>query len=150
VINIQKFTEESTVEKVLDYDLNIQRIYFIDEAHRSYNPKGNYLLNLLKSDEDAIKIALTGTPLLKEVAKDYDSKAIFGNYIHKYYYNKSIADGYTLRLIREGINTQYKLQMQDIMDEILKKGTISKSDIFAHPKFAEPMLDYILTDLKAF
>ncbi|WP_028123064.1 type I restriction endonuclease subunit R [Epilithonimonas tenax] len=150
VINIQKFTEESTVEKELDYDLNIQRIYFIDEAHRSYNPKGNYLLNLLKSDENAIKIALTGTPLLKEVAKDYDSKAIFGDYIHKYYYNKSIADGYTLRLIREGINTQYKLQMQDIMDEILKKGTISKSDIFAHPKFAEPMLDYILKDLKAF
>lgn len=150
VINIQKFTEESTVEKVLDYDLNIQRIYFIDEAHRSYNPKGNYLINLLKSDENAIKIALTGTPLLKEVAKDYDSKAIFGDYIHKYYYNKSIADGYTLRLIREGINTQYKLQMQDIMDEILKKGTISKSDIFAHPKFAEPMLEYILTDLKAF
>lgn len=150
VVNIQKFTEESTVEKILDYDINIQRIYFIDEAHRSYNPKGSYLINLLKSDDNAIKIALTGTPLLKEVAKDYDSKALFGDYIHKYYYNKSIADGYTLRLIREGINTKYKLQMQDVMDEILKKGTISKSDIFAHPKFAEPMLNYILTDLKAF
>ena len=150
VVNIQKFSEESTVEKILDYNLNIQRIYFIDEAHRSFNPKGNYLINLLKSDEKAIKIALTGTPLLREVAKEYDSKALFGDYIHKYYYNKSIADGYTLRLIRESISTQYKMQMRDIMDELIKKGSISKSDIFAHPKFAEPMLDYILKDLKSF
>ncbi|MBX3163670.1 MAG: type I restriction endonuclease subunit R [Bacteroidetes bacterium] len=151
VVNIQKFSEESTVEKVLDYDINIQRIYFIDEAHRSYNPKGNYLINLLRSDNHAIKIALTGTPLLREVVKDYDSKALFGDYIHKYYYNKSIADGYTLRLIREEINTQYKMQMQDVMEEIqVLKGDIKKEEIFAHPKFAEPMLEYILEDLKAF
>jgi len=151
VVNIQKFTEESTVEKVLDYNVNIQRVYFIDEAHRSYNPKGNYLVNLLRSDEHAVKIALTGTPLLREVVKDYDSKIIFGNYIHKYYYNKSIADGYTLRLIREGISTRYKMQMQEIIEQIkVLKGDIGKSEIFAHPKFAEPMLDYILKDLTSF
>lgn len=151
VVNIQKFTEESTVVKDLDYDINIQRVYFIDEAHRSYNPKGNYLINLLRSDEHAVKIALTGTPLLKEVVKDYDSRAIFGEYIHKYYYNKSIADGYTLRLIREGIATRYKMQMQEIMEQIkVLRGDISKSDLFAHPKFAEPMLGYIVNDLTAF
>lgn len=151
VVNIQKFSDDSTVLESFDYDLNIQRVYFIDEAHRSYNPKGNYLVNLLRSDKDAVKIALTGTPLLKEVAKDYDSKALFGEYIHKYYYNRSIADGYTLRLIREGIATTYKMQMQDVMEQIkILKGEISKSEIFAHPKFAEPMLDYILNDLKDF
>ncbi|WP_017259106.1 type I restriction endonuclease [Pedobacter arcticus] len=105
VVNIQKFTEETVAVKDLAYDINIQRIYFIDEAHRGYNPKGTALVNLLRSDEDAIKIALTGTPLLREVAKEFDSKALFGEYIHKYYYNMSIADGYTLRLIREGIDT---------------------------------------------
>lgn len=31
----------------------------------------------------------------------YNSKLLFGDYTHKYYYNCSIADGYTLRLIRE-------------------------------------------------
>jgi type I restriction enzyme R subunit len=98
VVNIQKFTEETVVTKDLAYDINIQRIYFIDEAHRGYNPKGSALVNLLRSDESAIKIALTGTPLLREVAKNFDSKALFGDYIHKYYYNMSIADGYTLRL----------------------------------------------------
>ena len=151
VVNIQKFTEDSAVNEKIDYDLNIQRIYFIDEAHRSYNPKGSYLINLLKSDESAIKIALTGTPLLREVAKEYDSKALFGDYIHKYYYNSSIADGYTLRLIREAISTHYSMQMKDIMDQIkIQKGDISKSDIFAHPKFVEPMLKYIVDDLKNF
>ena len=42
---------------------------------------------------------------------DYNSRALFGDYIHKYYYNASIADGYTLRLIREEIATNYKLSL---------------------------------------
>lgn len=151
VINIQKFTEEATVTSENEYDVNIQRVYFLDEAHRSYNPKGNYLANLINSDKKAIKIALTGTPLLREVAKDYDSKALFGEYIHKYYYNQSIADGYTLRLIREGIDTTYKMQMQDVLQEIkVLKGDIPKSKVFAHPKFVRPMLEYILDDLYTF
>jgi type I restriction enzyme, R subunit len=151
VVNIQKFTEETVALSDLGYAINIQRIYFLDEAHRSYNPKGNYLAYLINSDKTAIKIALTGTPLLREVAKEYDSKALFGNYIHKYYYNQSIADGYTLRLIREGIDTTYKMQMQEVLDQIkVQHGDISKSEVFAHAKFARPMLDYILKDLQAF
>ncbi|MGV0936178.1 MULTISPECIES: type I restriction endonuclease subunit R [unclassified Empedobacter] len=151
VVNIQKFSEDATVVQNLEYDINIQRIYFLDEAHRSYNPKGNYLANLINSDRNAIKIALTGTPLLKEVAKDYDSKLLFGNYIHKYYYNMSIADGYTLRLIREQIEGQFKMQMKSVMDEIkLLKGDISTKEIYKHPKFAAPLLEYIANDLIQF
>lgn len=151
VINIQKFTEDSMVAASLDYDINIQRIYFLDEAHRSYNPKGNYLANLVNSDKSAIKIALTGTPLLKDVIKDYDSKLLFGDYIHKYYYNRSIADGYTLRLIREEIDTTYKMQMQDILSQIeVLEGGIKKAQVYAHPKYAEPLLDYIVKDLHQF
>ena len=151
VVNIQKFSEESVASEKLDYNVNIQRIYFIDEAHRSFNPKGDYFLNLLKSDKKAIKIALTGTPLLKETAKLYDSKTLFGDYIHKYYYNKSIADGYTLRLIREEIDTEYKIKMQKVMEQIsVKMGEIDKSTIFAHQKFVSPMLDYIVKDLTEF
>mgnify|MGYP003575263835 CR=1 FL=1 len=151
VVNIQKFTEETVAVKDLAYDINIQRIYFIDEAHRGYNPKGTALVNLLRSDENAIKIALTGTPLLREVAKEFDSKALFGKYIHKYYYNMSIADGYTLRLIREGIDTTYKMQMKEVLEQIqLLQGDIDKSEVFAHQKFVKPMLDYIVKDLIQF
>ncbi|WP_228377453.1 DEAD/DEAH box helicase family protein, partial [Chryseobacterium indologenes] len=151
VVNIQKFSEDSTVIENIDYDINVQRIYFLDEAHRSYNPKGNYLANLINSDKNAIIIALTGTPLLKAVAKDYDSKMLFGNYFHKYYYNMSIADGYTLRLIREEIEGNFKIHMQDVMDQIkVLQGDIKKSKVYAHSQFATPLLDYITTDLIQF
>src|SRR5690606_7031024 len=113
-VNIQKFSEDDTVIKLPEYEINTQRIYFLDEAHRSYNPKGNYLANLINSDRSAVIVALTGTPLLREVAKDYDSRLLFGNYFHKYYYNSSIADGYTLRLIREEIEGSFRMQMHEV------------------------------------
>ena len=151
VVNIQKFSLDSTVTEVIDYDIQIQRVFFLDEAHRSYNPKGNYLANLINSDKKAIKIALTGTPLLREVTKEYDSKTLFGNYIHKYYYNMSIADGYTLRLIREEIEGKFKMEMKELMDQIkIQKGDIPKSKIYAHPKFVQALLDYIVEDLIRF
>jgi type I restriction enzyme, R subunit len=151
VVNIQKFSEDAVALTDVNYDINTQRIYFLDEAHRSYNPKGNYLANLINSDKQAIKIALTGTPLLKQVVKEYDSKLLFGDYIHRYYYNRSIADGYTLRLIREGIDTVYKMQMKEILEQIeVLYGDIKKKDVYAHPKYVAPLLDYICDDLIKF
>jgi type I restriction enzyme R subunit len=146
VVNIQKFKDDPDVIKNTDYNLNIQRVYFLDEVHRSYNPKGSFLANLQQSDTNAIKIGLTGTPLLGE---DYNSKSLFGGYIHKYYYNASIADGYTLRLIREEIETSYKMTMVKALEEIeILKGNADKKLVYAHQKFAEPMLDYIISDFE--
>jgi len=143
VVNIQKFDDDPTQIQHQDYDISIQRIYFLDEVHRSYNPKGSFLANLDTSDRDAIKIGLTGTPLLGE----YASKKLFGDYIHKYYYNQSIADGYTLRLIREGIETEYKLQLQKALEELkIEKGEVDKKLLYAHPNFVTPMLKYIVED----
>lgn len=151
VVNIQKFSEDSTVVKTPDYDINIQRVYFLDEAHRSYNPRGNYLANLINSDKNAVIIALTGTPLLREVAKEYDSRLLFGDYIHKYYYNHSIADGYTLRLIREEIEGSFKMEMKDVMEQIkVLHGDIKTSDVYADRRFAQGLLDYITKDLNEF
>jgi len=146
VVNIQKFQDDPDVVRNTDYQLNIQRVYFLDEVHRSYNPKGSFLANLNESDTNAIKIGLTGTPLL---GTDYNSKALFGDYIHKYYYNSSIADGYTLRLIREEIETSYKLTMKQALEEIeILKGNADKTTVYAHHKFVEPMLDYIVQDFE--
>jgi type I restriction enzyme R subunit len=151
VVNIQKFSEDATVIKLPEYEINTQRIYFLDEAHRSYNPKGNYLANLINSDRNAVIVALTGTPLLREVAKEYDSKLLFGKYIHKYYYNRSIADGYTLRLIREEIEGSFKMEMKEMMEQIkLLKGDIKASDVYAQRPFAKGLLDYITKDLHQF
>lgn len=146
VVNIQKFEDDPDVVRTEDYDVSIQRVYFLDEVHRSYNPKGSFLVNLSQSDQNAIKIGLTGTPLLGD---DFNSRALFGDYIHKYYYNASIADGYTLRLIREEIATNYKLSLQEALAAVeLQQGDIDRKLIYAHPRFVEPMLDYIVRDFE--
>jgi type I restriction enzyme, R subunit len=146
VVNIQKFWDDPDVVRTEDYDVSIQRIYFLDEVHRSYNPKGSFLANLSQSDTNAIKIGLTGTPLLGD---DYNSKLLFGDYIHKYYYNASIADGYTLRLIREEIATNYKLILQQALDSIqVVQGDIDKKLLFSHRHYVTPLLDYIIRDFE--
>lgn len=143
VVNIQKFSEDSIVKEA-DYNVDVQRIYFLDEAHRSYNPKGSFLANLFASDREGIFIGLTGTPLIGD---NYSTKDIFGDYIHKYYYNKSIADGYTLKLIREGIETSYKTELNNTLDEIKKLlGISSEEEIFAHPKYTKALTKYIVDD----
>lgn len=124
VVNIQKFSVDSVTRRA-DYDVSVQRVYFMDEAHRSYNPKGSFLANLMASDRDAVMIALTGTPLIGD---GYNSKDVFGDYIHKYYYNRSIADGYTLKLIREGIKTEYRTKLQSVLEELeTQKGAFKHS-----------------------
>ena len=147
IVNIQKFKDDPSVTKNTDYNLNVQRVFFLDEVHRSYNPKGSFLANLEQSDRNSIKIGLTGTPLLGE---EYNSKSLFGGYIHKYYYNASIKDGYTLRLIREEIETSYKLTLQKALEEIeILKDNADKKTVYAHSKFVEPMLDYIVKDFES-
>ncbi len=146
VVNIQKFKDDSDVLRANDYDINTQRIYFLDEVHRSYDPKGSFLANLISSDRNAIVIGLTGTPL---IGKDRTSRETFGNYIHKYYYNNSIADGYTLKLIREDIETSYKMQLKDALKDIeIIKGDADRRFVYSHEKFATPMLDYIVNDFQ--
>lgn len=145
VVNIQKFSTESIARKS-DYDVNVQRVYFLDEAHRSYNPKGSFLANLMASDREAVMIALTGTPLIGD---GYNSKDVFGDYIHKYYYNRSIADGYTLKLIREGIKTEYRAKLQSVLEELeTQKGSFKKKDVYAHPKYVESLVEYIVDDFE--
>lgn len=108
VVNIQKFSENPPIAEN-DYNAKIQRVIFIDEAHRSYSLKGQFFANLLTVDSDANFIALTGTPLL---SKSERSNLKFGDYIHKYFYDKSILDGYTLRIKKEQIETVARTQIK--------------------------------------
>ncbi|GGE31293.1 DEAD/DEAH box helicase family protein [Streptococcus himalayensis] len=160
VVNIQKVNEDTDLTDQSGYDLNVQNIYFIDEAHRSYNVTGSYLPNLYNADEGAIKIALTGTPLISYQEENNQKKLsqqttreIFGDYIHKYYYHQSIEDGYTLRLMREDIAFSHQEQL-NALDEALKneveKGSIKEKDFKAHSRYASAMLDYILHDFEEF
>lgn len=150
VVNIQRFEEDREKVDLPAYATNLQRVFIIDEAHRGYKPEGSFLANLLDADKNAIKIALTGTPLLKE---ERESWRVFGNYIHTYYYDKSILDGYTLKIIREDIETQYKEKLSEIyekLETLVKKKDVKKSQIVEHDSYVKELLRYIITDLKKF
>ena len=150
VVNIQRFDDDRAKVKLPDYATNLQRIFIIDEAHRGYKPDGSFLGNLLNADTNSIKIALTGTPLLKE---ERESWRIFGNYLHTYYYDKSIQDGYTLKIIREEIETEYKEKLSEIyekLETLVQKKDVPKSQIIEHENYVKELDKYIITDLKKF
>lgn len=147
VVNIHKFSEDSTVN--LDVNLTIQRIYFLDEVHRGYKPRGTFLANLLGADKDGIFIGLTGTPILRD---EFRSTDLFHDYIHKYYYNKSIADGYTLKIKKENIATEFRDDVRSMLE--IKQGhripSAKWEEITKQPEFVEKLCFYIKDDFDRF
>ncbi|GAA9364132.1 type I restriction endonuclease subunit R [Helicobacter pylori] len=175
VVNIQKFKspneEKATnedpssapkeiiskteLQKAAKDNHDLQRVFIIDEAHRSYDPKGCFYANLIECDKTAIKIALTGTPLLEDNAQDKATKKTFGNYLHTYSYTESIKDRHTLKLQLEIIEKSYKEKLQAIYRLLQESITIEdievkKETIFNHERYIKAMLYYIIRDLLNF
>ena len=150
VVNIQRFEKDNEKVELNLYATNLQRIFILDEAHRGYSPGGCFLANLFDADQNSIKIALTGTPLLSE---ERASCKVFGNYLHSYYYDRSIADGYTLKIIREDIETSYREKLTEVhekLETLVKKKDIKKSEIIEHDNYVDELLRYIINDLVNF
>lgn len=150
VVNIQKLKDSDGKVNIPDYAVNIQRIYFLDEAHRDYNPKGSFLARLFESDPQAIHIALTGTPLIGEEVKSRD---VFGDYISTYYYNRSIEDGFTKKILREDIETSYRLRLQEVWEQLkesiqVKSEDVRREKILENQRYVGALLDYIIADFK--
>lgn len=144
VVNIQKFDDEMPVAKN-DYNANIQRVIFIDEAHRSYRTDGEFFKNLMLVDVNAVYVALTGTPLL---SKKERSNLKFGDYIHKYFYDKSIADGYTLRIKKESIDTTARSEIKKNLE--LENPKVSKSDATESEDYIQALCKFIEKDFRYF
>lgn len=150
VVNIQRFAEDKEKVNLPAYATNLQRIFIMDEAHRGYKPGGCFLANLFDADPKSIKIALTGTPLLKS---DCASSVVFQRYFHTYYYDRSIADGYTLKIIREDIETSYKERLSEVYDKLemlVQKKDIKRSQIIEHESYVSELAHYISDDLCQF
>ncbi len=175
VVNIQKFKapneekapnedpssapkeiiSKTELQESIQNSRNLQRVFIIDEAHRSYDPKGCFYANLIECDKTAIKIALTGTPLLEDNAQDKATKKTFGNYLHTYSYTESIKDRHTLKLQLESIEKSYKEKLQKIYRLLQESITIEdvevkKEFIFNHERYIKEMLYYIIRDLLNF
>lgn len=144
VANIQKL-ESRLDEAKNDYNASVQRIFFIDEAHRSYKSTGEYFKNLMTCDSQAIYIALTGTPLL---TKKERSNLKFGDYIHKYFYDKSIADGYTLRIKKENIDTVAKSEIKKNLD--IEDNKLNDKDVFESDAYVSCLGAFIERDFNNF
>lgn len=144
VVNIQKIKDDIPRAKN-DYEVNTQRVFFIDEAHRSYSKKGDFFRNLMSCDLDGIYIALTGTPLL---SKKERSNLKFGDYIHKYFYDRSIADGYTLRIKKESIDTVAKKEIRNNLE--LQEKDVDQPDVFESDDYINCLSDFIEKDFNNF
>lgn len=95
---------------------------------------------------------MTGTPLLKE---ERESWRVFGDYIDTYYYDKSIADGYTLKLMREPVETIYKEKIENILDKLaggikVRRSDIDRNKIIEHESYLNALIDYIIADFRRF
>ncbi|GAA9377287.1 type I restriction endonuclease subunit R [Helicobacter pylori] len=151
----KEIISKTELQESIQNSRNLQRVFIIDEAHRSYDPKGCFYANLIECDKTAIKIALTGTPLLEDNAQDKATKNTFGNYLHTYSYTESIKDGHTLTLQVDIIEKSYKEKLQEIyrlLQEsiIIEDIEVKKETIFNDAKYIKAMLSYIIRDLLKF
>ncbi len=151
----KEIISKTELQELTQNSRNLQRVFIIDEAHRSYDPKGCFYANLIECDKTAVKIALTGTPLLEDNAQDKATRNTFGNYLHTYSYTESIKDRHTLKLQLEIIEKSYKEKLQKIYRLLQESITIEdievkKEFIFNDEKYIKEMLYYIIRDLLNF
>jgi len=144
IVNIQKIIEDLPIAKN-DYDAQIQRIIFVDEAHRSYKSGGEFYKNLRKVDRGAYYYALTGTPIL---TKRERSNLKFGNYIHKYFFDKSISDGFTLRIKREPVKAVFHDSIKNNIE--ISESELTTFDILESNDYVTSISKYIDQDFHEF
>ena len=156
---MQKFEE---ADEALSERRNI--VVMADEAHR-----GQYgLAESVEAETGKLKygtariirnnlpnatyIGFTGTPIS---SKDKSTREVFGDYIDTYYYDKSIADGYTLKLMREPVETIYKEKIENILDKLaggieVRRSDIDRNKIIEHESYLNALIDYIIADFRRF
>lgn len=147
VVNIQKFMNREDMPRCKnEYEVPVQRIFFIDEAHRSYSSQGSFFRNLMMADLDGVFMALTGTPIL---TKKERSSLKFGDYVDTYFYDKSIADGYTLRIKREQITTEARQAIQRDM-HLKANQSVEDKEAYESADYVNALCKYIDEDFKNF
>lgn len=137
---LQKFGLEEGEQEYPQLSDRSNIIVMVDEAHRShYETLDGYAHNLNIALPNAKYIAFTGTPVDKEKRS---TRAIFGDYIHTYSFDRAVEEGatvpllYQLRHVKmdtaegiEGISQSYD-ELTDLMEaEIAAKTTLEQTTI---------------------
>ncbi len=111
---IQKFQELADEDHVPLLNPSEKIIVLADEAHRTqYGSLGSALNTALPN---AVKIAFTGTPLIKSMKTNNE----FGSYIDTYTIEQAVADGATVQILYEGREVKLKVtgdSLDSLFDE---------------------------------
>ena len=91
-------------------------IVISDEAHRTQ--AGRLARNMRRALPNASFIGFTGTPLFKQ---DEITKRIFGDYISRYDFKRSVEDGATVKLVYENRGEKLGVARTDLNDRISAK-----------------------------
>jgi len=118
---IQKFQESAEDLSFPELNTSEKIIVLADEAHRTqYGTLGAALNTALPN---AVKIAFTGTPLIRTE----QTTGEFGSYIDKYTIEQAVQDGSTVQLLYEGREVQLKVT-GDSLDSLFDEYFTDKSD----------------------
>ena len=111
---IQKFNED-----VLPHEPYSDRddiIVVVDEAHRTQY--GRLALNQRNALPNALYIAFTGTPLMKD---DEITRQVFGDYVSRYGFQRAVEDGATVPLFYDARGEKLGIATDELNERIAEK-----------------------------
>ena len=111
---IHKFNKD--VNPKQPYSERDDIIVISDEAHRTQS--GRLARNMRLALPNAAFIGFTGTPLFKQ---DEITRRIFGDYVSRYDFKRSVEDGATVKLVYENRGERLGVARLDLNDRIAEK-----------------------------
>ena len=111
---IQKFNQDVHPDE--PYSERDDIIVIVDEAHRTQY--GRMALNQRNALPNALYIAFTGTPLMKE---DQLTRRVFGDYVSRYGFQRAVEDGATVPLYYDARGEKLGVATDDLNERIAEK-----------------------------
>ena len=111
---IQKFNEDVLPDE--PYSDRDDIIVIVDEAHRTQY--GRLALNQRNALPNALYIAFTGTPLMKD---DEITRRVFGDYVSRYGFQRAVEDGATVPLFYDARGEKLGIATDELNERIAEK-----------------------------
>ena len=111
---IQKFNQDVLPGK--PYSDRKDIIVIVDEAHRTQY--GSLAVNLRNALPNALYIAFTGTPLMKD---DEITRKVFGDYVSRYGFQRAVEDGATVPLYYDARGEELGVATNELNEKIADK-----------------------------
>ena len=111
---IQKFNEDVSPDE--PYSDRNDIIVIVDEAHRTQY--GRLALNRRNAFPNALYIAFTGTPLMKD---DEITRRMFGDYVSRYGFQRAVEDGATVPLFYDARGEKLGVATNELNEKLAEK-----------------------------